>query len=173
MTRQPRVERAKTTRVPVRLPEEAAAGQWLRSIRLSGFAITALFLIVLSVVVLAPSLKILIEQRQQIAALQASVKDAKNSVGDLKDQKARWSDPNYIEAQARERLNYVFPGDYSYLVLDDAAPVAGSTANGQPISDKIQTTQVDWVGSLLSSVFTAGLTDAPTNEIVAPVIGKK
>jgi len=173
MTRQPRVERAKTTRVPVRLPEEAASGQWLRSIRLSGFAITALFLIVLFVVVLAPSLKILFDQRQQIAELQASVHAAKDAVGALKDQKARWSDPKYIEAQARERLDYVFPGDYSYLVLDDTASTGGTTANGQPISDKIQTTQVDWVGSLLSSVFTAGLTDAPADEIVAPVIGQK
>lgn len=172
MTRQPKVERAKTTRVPVRLPEEAASGQWLRSIRLSGFAITALFLIVLSVVVLAPSLKILIDQRQQIAALQASVRDAKASVGELQAQKARWSDPTYIEAQARERLDYVFPGDYSYLVLGDSG-AAGTTKNGQPISDKIQTTQVDWVSSLLSSVFTAGLTDAPADKIVAPVIGGK
>lgn len=171
MTRQPRVERAKTTRVPVRMPAESASGQWLRSIRLSGFAITALFLIVLFVVVLAPSLKILIDQRQQIAALQASVQAAKNSVGDLKAQKARWSDPNYIEAQARERLDYVFPGDFSYLVLNDTGAAAGTINNGQPISDKIQTTEVDWVGSLLSSVFTAGLTDAPADKIVAPVIG--
>jgi cell division protein FtsB len=171
MTRQPRVERAKTTRVPVRMPAESASGQWLRSIRLSGFAITALFLIVLFVVVLAPSLKILIDQRQQIAALQASVQAAKNSVGDLKAQKARWSDPNYIEAQARERLDYVFPGDFSYLVLNDTGAAAGTTNDGQPISDKIQTTEVDWVGSLLSSVFTAGLTDAPADKIVAPVIG--
>ena len=173
MTRQPTNVRAKTTRVPVRLPEEAASGQWLRSIRLSGFAITALFLIVLSVVVLAPSLKILIDQRQQIAALQASVQAAKDAVDGLTAQKARWSDPNYIEAQARGRLNYVFPGDYSYLVLNDTKAAAGTTVNGQPISDTIQTTQVDWVDSLLSSVFTAGLTNAPADQIVAPVIGSK
>ncbi len=153
----------------VRLPDEAPTGQWLRSIRLSGFAIIALGLIVLTVVVLAPSLRVYIAQRQQISQLRAQVSDAKESVSELKQQRARWDDPNYIEAQARERLNYVFPGEYSYLVINDK-PTA-TTANGQPISDQIQTTEVDWVKSMLSSVFTAGLSDAPENKIVAPVIG--
>ena len=72
-TRHPRgvTPRVPVLRVPVKLPAEAPSGQWLRSIRLSGFAITALVLIVMFIVVLAPSLRILVEQRQQIAALQA------------------------------------------------------------------------------------------------------
>src|ERR1700709_368495 len=118
MTRQPRADSARTTRVPVALPPEQASGQWLRSIRLSGFAITALVLIVMFIVVLAPSLRILIEQRQQIAALQSQVADAKKAVSQLDAQQARWSDPNYIESLARERLDYVFPGEYSYLVTN-------------------------------------------------------
>jgi len=163
------VKRVPVQRVPVQMPAEAPSGQWLRSIRLSGFAITALVLIVMFIVVLAPSLRILVEQRQQIATLQAQVAATKTAVGNLTNQKARWSDPKYIEALARERLDYVFPGEYSYLITD-ATAVSPVTANGQPISDKLQSTQVDWVKSMLSSVFTAGLTDAPANKIVAPVI---
>ncbi len=161
--------RIRTERVPVAMPEEGASGQWLRSIRLSGFAITALGLIVLSIVVLAPSLRVVIEQRQQISQLQAQVRASNGSLVDLAQQKARWSDPNYIEAQARERLSYVLPGDYSYLVINDDPTTA--KAGGQPISNKIQTTEVDWVKSMLSSVFTAGLSDAPANKLIAPVIG--
>ena len=52
--------------------------------------------------------------------------------------------------------------------LDDGATKA--TADGQPISTKLQTTRVDWVRTMLSSVLTAGLTDAPANKLVAPVI---
>jgi len=163
------VKRVPVQRVPVQMPAEAPSGRWLRSIRLSGFAITALVLIVMFIVVLAPSLRILVEQRQQIATLQAKVAATKTAVGNLTNQKARWSDPKYIEALARERLDYVFPGEYSYLITD-ATAVSPVTANGQPISDKLQSTQVDWVKSMLSSVFTAGLTDAPANKIVAPVI---
>jgi len=155
--------------VAVRLPAEAPLGKWLRSIRLSGFAIIALGLIIACVVVLAPSLRVYLEQRQQIALLQNSVANAKKSLGDLTAEKARWNDPNYIEAQARSRLNYVFPGEYSYLVINDKKLAA--TADGQPISASLQVTQVDWVKSMLSSVFTAGLTDEPTKNLVTPVIG--
>lgn len=163
MARRPRTER-----VAVRLPEETAPEHWLRTIRFSGFTLLMLGLLILAVIVLAPNLRILIEQRQQIAALQAAVDEAKNSVDDLKSDVARWSDPAYIESQARERLFYVFPGDVSYLVVgDDTGP---TTSDGVPISDQIQTTQVDWVRTLLSSVYTAGLTDAPPAELVAPVV---
>ena len=163
MARRPRTEK-----VAVRLPEETAPEHWLRTIRLSGFTLLMLGLVILAVIVLAPNLRILIEQRQQIAALQAAVDDTKASVGELEGDVARWSDPAYIESQARERLFYVFPGDVSYLVVADAT--GPTTSNGQPISDQIQTTQVDWVRTLLSSIYTAGLTDAPPDQLVAPVI---
>ena len=60
----------------------------------------------------------------------------------------------------------MFPGDVSYLVVGDSA--ASTTSDGVPISSTIQTTQVDWVRTLLSSVYTAGLTDAPPAELVTP-----
>lgn len=159
-----------TTRVPVALPEmESAPERWLRNLRLSGFALTVLGLVVLAVVVLAPGLKILIEQRQQIAALEQVVHDKGETVAALQDDEARWSDPTYIKQQARERLYYVFPGEYSYLVIDDGKTV--TTQDAPPISSKIQTTQVDWLRSMLSSVFTAGLTAATPDQLVAPVEG--
>jgi cell division protein FtsB len=158
--------RGTTERVAVRLPEESAPDHWLRTIRLSGFTLLMLGLLVLAVVVLAPNLRIFIEQRQQIAQLQHAVADADQSVQQLNGDVARWSDPAYIEAQARERLFYVYPGDVSYLVVGD--PSAPATSDGLPISDQIQTTQVDWVRSLVSSIYTAGLTDAPPSELVAP-----
>ena len=161
--------RRNTTKVAVTLPEESAPEHWLRTIRFSGFTFLMLGLVVLAVIVLAPNLRILIEQRQQIAAMQATVDAAEQSVEELSDDVARWSDPAYIESQARERLYYVFPGDVSYLVIGDDAAVTDS--DGIQISDQIQTTQVDWLRTLLSSVYTAGLTDAPASELVAPVVG--
>ena len=157
-----------TTKVAVALPEETAPEHWLRTIRFSGFTFLMLGLVVLAVVVLAPNLRILIEQRQQIAALQSTVDATEQSVNELGEDVARWSDPAYIESQARERLFYVFPGDVSYLVMGDADTATGS--DGVPISTEIQTAQVDWLRTLLSSVYTAGLTDAPASELVAPVI---
>jgi len=145
--------------VPVALPrEESAPERWLRTLRLSGFTVLMLGLLILAVIVLAPNLRILIEQRQQIAALQAQVDQTAASVDELTGDVARWDDPAYIVSQARERLFYVFPGDVSYLVVGD--PGQSATANGLPISTEIQTTKVDWLRSLVSSIYTAGLTDA-------------
>jgi cell division protein FtsB len=155
-------------RVPVALPEESRPAAWLRNFRLSGFALSMLALIVAALLVLAAPLKTLIEQRQTIAQLEASVADAHDAVDDLNEQVARWSDPAYIQAQARERLYYVLPGDVSYLIVGEAETATG---DGQlPISDEIQTTQTDWIGGLLGSVYTAGLTDATPDELDSPTI---
>lgn len=140
------------------MPEESRPAAWLRNFRLSGFALSLLLLIVAALVVLAPSLRTLVQQRQQIAALQSQVDDAKTAVTNLTGEVDRWKDPAYVESQARNRLYYVFPGDVSYLVIGEASGT--STSSGQPISDRIQTTQVDWMRTLLSSVYTAGLTQA-------------
>lgn len=156
------------TRVPVALPAQGAPTNWLRGIRFSGFSVLALGMLVLFVVVLAPSLRIFVEQQQERAALAAAVAEQQQQVDELEQDVSRWDDPSYVEAQARERLYYVKPGEFSYLVIDDGATV--TTLRGVPISDKLLTTEVDWVSTLLSSVLTAGLTDAAPDEIVAPVL---
>jgi cell division protein FtsB len=163
------VKRQKTTQVPVALPPmETAPGSWLRGIRLSGFTVSVLFLLVAAIVVLAPSLRVLIEQQQQISALRDAVADQEQSVEHLEQEVARWGDPAYLEAQARERLYYVYPGEISYLVIDDGqTPVA---ADGLPISDEIQATEVDWLSAMLSSIVTAGLTELPPDQLNAPDI---
>jgi cell division protein FtsB len=151
------------------MAEPSRAAAWLRNFRLSGFAITVLGLIVAALVVLAPQLKTLVEQRQQIARLEQQVQDARDDLDDLDAEVARWSDPAYVEAQARDRLYYVYPGDVTYLVLDDdAAPVV---ADEQPISAELQSTEVDWVTAFLSSVYAAGLTEAPPAQLDDPAQG--
>ena len=68
-----RASKGSTVKVPVAMPEESRPAAWLRSFRLSGFALSLLLLVVASLVVLAPSLKTLVEQRQQIAELQTQL----------------------------------------------------------------------------------------------------
>ena len=158
-----------TRTVPVAMPAETAPERWLRTIRFSGFTVVMLGVLILAVIVLAPNLRILIEQRQQIAALQAAVDGTSASVDAFNSEVARWQDPAYIATQARERLYYVFPGDISYLVV--AGSHQAATPDGAPISTEVQTTRVDWLQTLLASIYTAGLTDAPPDQLVAPVVG--
>jgi cell division protein FtsB len=152
-------QRSKPRVVPPVLPSESPVDSWLRGIRLSGFSILVLALVILSIVVLAPSLRMLVEQRQQVAELQSSLERQKQTVADLTQQRARWDDPAYIKAQARDRLFYVMPGEYAYLIIDNAA--SGAAADPKPASTRIEETKVDWASSLLSSYFRAGLSEAP------------
>lgn len=158
--------REKTIRVPVALPEEGRPAAWLRNFRLSGFALSMLGLIVAALLVLAAPLKTLVEQRQQIAQLEASLAEAQDAVDELNEEVARWEDPAYIEAQARERLYYILPGDVSYLVVGQ--PSGTGSADQLPISDEIQTTQIDWLGGLLASAYAAGLTEATPAQLDSP-----
>jgi cell division protein FtsB len=153
-------------RVPVAMPDGSAPERWLSNIRLSSFTIMMLALVVLGVVVLAPSLKLLIQQQSQIVDLQKSVEQQKRDVSSLKGQVARWDDPAYIEAQARNRLLFVFPGEYSYLVIPE--PGVDVSSGSTPISKHIQTTKIDWVQSLTSSVLRAGLSTETKTELQSP-----
>jgi hypothetical protein len=45
-----------------------------------------------------------------------------------------------------------------------------TTPSGSKISKKIQTPDVDWVSSMMSSVLDAGLTQKPASQLVAPDI---
>ena len=121
----------------------------------------------LFVVVLAPSLRIMIEQQQQLAQLHDTVAAQKQKVKDLTG-----SGPGGMTRTTSTPR----PGSGSTTSTRASTATSSSTTprsrpdNGQPISAKIQTTRVDWVSTVLSSVLTAGLTDALPGQIVAPAI---
>ena len=146
----------------------ARPGHLPGNIRLSGFTFVMLGLVILAVIVLAPSLRLVIEQQQQLAELTTAVKQNEDSVAELESNVDRWSDPAYIEAQARDRLKYDFPGDFTYSVKGDGTEI--TTTDGAPISTEIQTTEVDWVHTVVSSLFTAGLTDATADALESPQV---
>ena len=85
-----------TEQVPVALPRtESAPESWLRNLRFSGFTLLMLGILVLAVIVLAPNLRILIEQRAQIAELQESVDDAAESVDEHSEFRVHHPPPRY------------------------------------------------------------------------------
>jgi len=132
-------------------------GGWIRGIRNSGFSLVMMGILVLAVVVLAPSLRTYGEQRQEIDRLKAAVTDQQDTVDHLKSERERWNDRTFITTQARERLSYVLPGDISFLVINDLKlPVTGLKGD-TPVSTDIQSTDVDWLTSVFASVMTAGL----------------
>ena len=139
---------------------------WLGGIRLSGFMVIMLGLVVLAAFVLVPTIGTYVDQRQQIAALVAAVEVTQDQVEDLEAERERWNDPAYIMTQARERLYYVRPGEVPYLVVDDL-PAAQVPQEEAPVSDDVQETRTDWMSQVVRSVTEAGLAQT----VRAPSIG--
>lgn len=124
--------------------------------------------LVLAVVVLAPTIAAFAHQRQQIAELRAAVSAQEEEVQRLRDERERWNDETFIMTQARERLYYVMPGEVSYLVIDDRTPAAKADATAE-VSAEVTESKGDWMRTLLDSVMTAGLAPAATAPTEAPV----
>jgi hypothetical protein len=80
---------------------------------------------------LAYPLRELFAQRAEIAALHEHIADQRAEVAALEATKARWEDPAYVKAQARERLHFVMPGETQYVVVDPPpAEADGARARG-------------------------------------------
>ena len=134
---------------------------WLSGIRFSGFSLIMMGVLVLAVVVLAPTIAAFAQQRQQIAELRAAVSQQEDEVQRLRDERERWNDETFIVTQARERLYYVMPGEVSYLVIDDRTEAAKADATAA-VSAEVTESKGDWMRTLLDSVMTAGLAPAST-----------
>ncbi|MET0736485.1 MAG: septum formation initiator family protein [Microbacterium sp.] len=168
---------AKTTAPPSRAPKAAVrprrgarrpldAREWLGGIRLSGFMVIMMGLVVLAAFVLVPTIGTYLGQRQQIAALEQSVQVSREDVAELEAQRERWKDPAYITTQARERLYYVKPGEIVYLVDNDLPPELLPQEQA-PVSEDVEQTRSDWMSQLVRSVTAAGLAQT----VRAPTIG--
>ncbi|NYF17402.1 cell division protein FtsB [Microbacterium sp. AK009] len=135
---------------------------WLGGIRLSGFMVIMLGLVVLAAFVLVPTVGTYLDQRQQIAALQQSVDLTQEQIEELESERERWSEPAYITTEARERLYYVRPGEVVYLVDNDLPPEDVPREQGA-VSEEVERTRTDWMSQLLRSVTEAGLATTVTD----------
>jgi len=136
----------------------------LLSLQASGFAVMILGLLVAGVVILAPSLRVLAEQQQEIAQLRDALAQAQQDVVDLAEQRERWSDPAFVETQARERLMFVYPGDITYLVIDDVEE--DDTDEESLISSDIVQAPSDWRAALLGSYLVAATTSRQSDSVM-------
>ncbi|MFC4241979.1 septum formation initiator family protein [Gryllotalpicola reticulitermitis] len=128
----------------------ANARGWLRGIRFSWFAVVMFGLIVMAVLVLAPTVRLYSTQQQQVSDLAAQNHAQQTKVDQLNDQIQDWDDPAYVKAQARDRLLYVMPGETSYLIINDVPKTAATTPT--KVSTNVQQQTGDWSSTLLRSI---------------------
>ncbi|MFC4223171.1 FtsB family cell division protein [Lysinibacter cavernae] len=140
---------------------------WFKGLHFSGFSIIMIGLLALGVFVVSPSLTVYLDQRQQIAALEASVAQKEALLKSATDEEARWQDPAYVRSEARNRLFYVMPGENQLVVIND---VEVREQDRVKATVDLQRTETDWVKSLAYSLLTAGTTndDATTLDPASP-----
>ncbi len=102
-------------------------------------------------ILLAPTVKIFVDKRAEIAALEADIAERQATRDDLKRQVSRWQDPNYVKQQARDRINMVMPGETGYWVFGSDIPATdtGSTAAAAATQDPAN---LPWVDALWDSI---------------------
>ncbi|MFJ5547711.1 septum formation initiator family protein [Streptomyces sp. NPDC093225] len=93
----------------------------VRRSRLTGRAALLVLVLCTLVVALAYPMRQYVSQRSEIAEQQQEADRARQRLEELRDEKARWQDPAYVEQQAREHLHYVRPGETGYTVADPEA----------------------------------------------------
>lgn len=146
---------------PEPAPPEAAAP----TITLRGLGLFIVLLV--AFVVLAPTLRHAVEQQEQLRQLNADIEAevARNEALELELE--QWQDPTFVQAQARDRLGYVMPGERTFRVVDPEV-VVGEEPTTEPGAGGIPA-QLDapWYLSVWESVTIAGEAsdgEAPTPE---------
>jgi cell division protein FtsB len=119
----------------------------------------------------ASSMRAYLQQRHELQTLRASIALSSSHISTLRREKRRWSDPAYVEAQARQRFGWVLPGEIGYQVIG---------ANGKPLghhdslSDPTALTEANrplWWQTAWGSVVAAGRT--PKAEAAAAAAARR
>jgi cell division protein FtsB len=133
--------------------EDATARRPGPGANLTGRAAVLALVVCMLAISLAYPLREYLAQRSQLTDYRSLVADQQRRVAQLEKQRARWQDPAYVAAQARERLHYVMPGETSYVVLEspeDKAP------DGVVAAEPSVTVKSPWFTDLWHSVEVAG-----------------
>jgi cell division protein FtsB len=117
----------------------------LRPSRLTGRA--ALLAVVMCAIALSLAYPVreYIGQRRQIDQLLSSQQSLSVQVKDLQAQQKRFSDPSYIEQQARDQLHMCLPAEKCYVIIGNNRPAPDATPPQK-------TTASPWYSKLWGSV---------------------
>lgn len=104
-----------------------------RGLGLTRRAIALFVVLAILAISYASSLRIYLNTERDNAAYLQSIASSQEHIDELNSELARWEDPDYVRAQARERLGWVQPGDTGYRAIGP---------DGKPYGH-----QIDTVGS--------------------------
>ena len=111
------------------------------------FSLVAAFFIF--ALVLAPPIQHFFNQRAQINALRAQVDGDRAVLEAARLELTRWQDPEYVKAQARERLHFVMPGERQYIVT--GTPTGEPDAVANKVADQLEDGS-PWYTRMIASI---------------------
>ncbi len=111
------------------------------------FSLVAVFFIF--ALVLAPPIQHYFTQRAQINALRAQVDGDRAALEAARLELIRWQDPDYVKAQARERLHFVMPGERQYIVT--GTPNGDDEVTGNIVADQLED-GAPWYTRMIASI---------------------
>jgi len=137
-------------------PETEAVGAAARRSPLTGRAAVLALVVAALVLSSVVPLRAFFTQRADLAQLRAQTTQQEARVAALEATKQKWTDPAYVEAQARSRLHFVMPGEIGYVVLGrDEAPAPTTPKKVTPSNQA-------WFSKVWGSVKAADASDAAT-----------
>ncbi|HEY8654132.1 MAG TPA: septum formation initiator family protein [Dermatophilaceae bacterium] len=106
-------------------------------------------------VTLIPTLRSTLNQQSEINALRDQLGQQRETVAAMQQEQRQWSDPVFLEQQARERLKFVRVGETSYTVIDPQTPPAPSGDLKIAAPATVSTFAGPWYGQLWQSMVIA------------------
>ncbi|MBJ7359028.1 septum formation initiator family protein [Nocardioides sp.] len=157
-------------RTPVPAVADPSAPDGPKS-RLTSRAAVLVLVVAVLMVSYASSLKAFLQQRTHINDLKGQIAEREANIDALEAEKQRWSDPAYIEQQARARLGYVMPGERTYLVLDEDGNALRPQSDLDDPAEVLSTTPTPWWSDAWESVELAGHPPKPAKPPATEIDG--
>lgn len=164
-------EGARPVRARTRARTKPGRGGSLRATVATGQRVATSTLVLIAAVILAlvalvPIVNTYVSQQQDLAALKAQAAEERQRVDELEAEIARWEDPSFVKAQARERLLFAMPGETQYRLTDSSGkeiPLDTTERHAQ------EAQQHAWFGTMwdslvASSQASGGAQDATTDD---------
>lgn len=130
------------------------------TVSISWRAVVFVLVLAVAFVLVTPTLRHFLRQEEAERRLGEELVAAQTRTAELEREIARWDDPEYVRAQARDRLGYVMPGQQAYIVVDPEAVIGEEAQQAYEIERGIATPTGPWHLELWDSIVVAGTTPA-------------
>ncbi|MDQ3275011.1 MAG: septum formation initiator family protein, partial [Actinomycetota bacterium] len=136
--------------------------------RLTGRSIVVCVVLAVLLVSYATSLRAWLGQREQIAGLETGITTTQEELAALREERRRWQDPAYVEAEARRRLGWVVPGEIGLRVIDDDGQAWDETSSLTDPASLAGAAEPDWWDRAYASVQAAGQEPTVRRDVAPP-----